>query len=126
MPPKINPKYIPKSLSESDKKKQIKSIREKKDRPKLDYKTKRSQWVIKFENKYKTKINDFNFISKNIIRRTGINKIISKGRGAYYSSGSRVNTTPESWSLSRLASVVMNGPARAVDIKIWNEYKIVD
>ena len=33
---KINPKYVPKSLSESDKKKQIKSIKEGTDRPKTD------------------------------------------------------------------------------------------
>ena len=35
MQPKINTKYVPKSLTASDKKKQIKSIKEKKDRPKV-------------------------------------------------------------------------------------------
>ena len=49
---KINPKYVPKSLSESDKKKQIKSIKEGTDRPKTDYKTKRSSHVVAFEKKY--------------------------------------------------------------------------
>ncbi len=38
MPPKkINPKYVPKSLTPADRKKQIKSIKEGKDRPKTDY-----------------------------------------------------------------------------------------
>ena len=63
------------------------------------------------------------FISKNIISKTGIDKILAKGRGAYYSSGSRPNQTPESWARARLASVIMNGPARKVDIDIWNKYK---
>jgi len=120
---KINPKYVPKGLSASDKKKQIKSIKEKTDRPKTDYPTKRSSHVVAFEKRYGVKINDDNFISKNIISKEGIDQILSKGRGAYYSAGSRPNTTPESWSRARLASVIMGGPARSVDKKIWDKYK---
>tara|TARA_Y100000361_G_scaffold49298_1_gene42811 strand:- start:1001 stop:1378 length:378 start_codon:yes stop_codon:yes gene_type:complete len=124
MPPKINPKYVPKSLTPSDKKKQIKSIKEKKDRPKVkSFTSKRSGWVKKFEDKYGTKISDYSFISKNIISKTGIDKILDKGRGAYYSSGSRPNQTAESWSRARLASVIMGGPARKVDKDIWTKYK---
>tara|TARA_R100000951_G_scaffold79701_1_gene67568 strand:- start:52 stop:441 length:390 start_codon:yes stop_codon:yes gene_type:complete len=128
MPPKpskmkINPKYVPKELSKEDKKKQIKSIKEKKDRPKVDYKTKRSSHTVKFEKKYGTKITNDSFISKNIISQTGINKILSKGRGAYYSAGSRPNTTAEQWARARLASVIVGGKARAVDIDIWQKYK---
>lgn len=120
---KINPKYVPKSLSENDKKKQIKSIKEGKDRPKTDYKTKRSSYVVSFEKKYGEKITNDSFISKNIISKTGIDEILSKGRGAYYSSGSRPNTTAESWARARLASVIVNGPARKVDDAIWKKYK---
>ena len=120
---KINPKYVPKSLSESDKKKQIKSIKEGKDRPKTDYKTKRSSYVVSFEKKYGEKISNDSFISKNIISKTGIDQILSKGRGAYYSAGSRPNTTAESWARARLASVIVGGPARKVDQKIWDKYK---
>jgi hypothetical protein len=124
MPPKINTKYVPKSLSPADKKKQIKSIKDKTDRPKLkSFKSKRSQYVIQFENKYNTKITDKQFIYKNIISKVGVDKILSKGRGAYYSSGSRPNQTSISWSNARLASVIMNGPARKVDKDIWNKYK---
>ena len=131
MPPKKDPesglpkKYVPKSLSKEDRKKQIKSIKEEKPRPKVEsFKSKRSSNVVKFEKKYKTKISDFNFISKNIIKKKGIDEIIAKGKAAYFRSGSRPNQTPTSWSLARLASVIMNGPARKVDMKIWNKYKI--
>lgn len=125
MPPKkINPKYVPKSLTPSDRKKQIKSIKEGEDRPKVkSFTSKRSGWVKKFEDKYGTKINDYKFISKNIISKVGIDKILDKGRGAYYSSGSRPNQTAESWAKARLSSVIMNGPARKVDKDIWNKYK---
>jgi len=122
---KIPKKYIPKSLTPEDKKKQIKSIKEKTDRPKVkSFTSKRSSLVEKFEKKYGTKINDFKFISKNIIKQKGIDEIMSKGRGAYYSSGSRPNQTSTSWALARLAGVIMNSPARKVDMKIWEKYKI--
>tara|TARA_R100000388_G_scaffold94900_2_gene84080 strand:+ start:1519 stop:1899 length:381 start_codon:yes stop_codon:yes gene_type:complete len=126
MPPKINPKYVPKSLTPADKKKQIKSIKEGKPRPKVEsFKSKRSSNVVAFEKKYGKKINDFNFISKNIIKKKGIDEIIAKGKAAYFSSGSRPNQTPTSWALARLAAVIMkDGPARKVDRKIWDKYKI--
>ena len=122
---KIPKKYVPKSLTAEDRKKQIKSIKEKTDRPKVkSFTSKRSPLVEKFEKKYGTKINDFKFISKNIIKQKGIDEIMAKGRGAYYSSGSRPNQTPTSWALARLAGVIMNSPARKVDMKIWEKYKI--
>jgi len=117
--------YVPKTLTKEDKKKQIKSIKDKKDRPKLEsFKSKRSSHVIKFEKKYKTKITDEKFINDNILKKQGQLEILKKGMGAYYSSGSRPNQTPESWAYARLASVIMNGPARKVDMKIWEKYKL--
>ena len=124
MPPKINPKYVPKSLTPADKKKQIKSIKDKTDRPKVkSFTSKRSSHTVAFEKKYGTKITDDTFITKNIISKAGMDQILKKGVGAYYSSGSRPNQTPGSWSRARLASVIMGGKARQVDSKIWNEYK---
>jgi hypothetical protein len=121
---KIPKQYVPKSLSREDTIKQIKSIKEGKDRPKVDsFKSKRSSHVVKFEKKYGTKITDDDFISKNIISKTGITKILSKGRGAYYSSGSRPNQTADSWARARLASVITGGAARKVDKDIWEKYK---
>ena len=118
-------KYVPKSLSPEDRKKQIKSIESKtiKDRPKVKYPYKRSSHVVKFEKKYGKKITNDSFISKNIISKTGIDKILSKGRGAYKNNASRPNTTMEQWARARLASVIMGGKARQVDKAIWDKYK---
>jgi len=121
---KLPKKYVPKGLSKEDKKKQVKSIKEGTDRPKVDFKTKRSSHVIKFENKYNKKINDFSWISKNLLKREGINKIISKGEGAYYSAGSRPNTSARQWALARLASALTGGSAAKVDKNILDEFKI--
>ncbi len=120
----IPKKYVPKSLSAKDKKAQVKSIVEGKKRPKVDsFKSQRSSHVITFEKKYGYKISNLSRISKEIITRAGINKILDKGRGAYYNGGSRPNQTAASWSLARLASVIMGGKARQTDIDIWNKYK---
>ena len=47
-----------------------------------------------------------------------LKEIVRKGEGAYYSSGSRPNQTPQSWGLARLASAVTGGKAAAVDYNI--------
>ena len=120
----INKSYL-EGLKGYERRKQIKSILEGKDRPKVKgFKSKRSSWAKKFEDKYGKKITDLDFISKNIIKREGINKILSKGKGAFYSAGSRPNQTAFSWAYARLGSVLMNGPARKVDKSIWDEYKL--
>jgi len=124
MTKKIKKEYVPNSLSASDRKKQIKSIKDKTERPKVKFETKRSSWVEKFENKYGYKINQKAKIAKEIISKEGIEQILSKGKGAYYSAGSRPNQTATSWSLARLASVILGGPARRIDKKIWEKYKI--
>ena len=125
MPPKKIPtQYAPKSLGKEDRKKQIKSIKEGKDRPKVEsFKSKRSGHVANFEKKYGYKITNDSRITKEIISKTGIDKILSKGRGAYYSAGSRPNQTPESWARARLASVILGKNARKVDKAIWDKYK---
>tara|TARA_R100000654_G_scaffold2043_1_gene7484 strand:+ start:1795 stop:2205 length:411 start_codon:yes stop_codon:yes gene_type:complete len=120
---KVPKEYVPKGLSKADKKKQEKSILEGKKRPKVDFKNKRSGHAERFEKKYGYKISNLSRVSKEIISREGINQILSKGRGAYYSAGSRPNQTAQSWALARLASVIMGGNARRVDSKIWNKYK---
>tara|TARA_R110000765_G_scaffold393776_1_gene487208 strand:- start:2 stop:394 length:393 start_codon:yes stop_codon:yes gene_type:complete len=118
----IPDKYV-KGLKGKDLEKQIKSIFEGTIRPRTKAPQKRSSYVIKFENKYGKKITDEEFIHKNIITRTGQRKIKEKGMGAYYSGGSRPNQTPSSWAFARLASVIVGGPARKVDKKIWDKYK---
>ena len=121
---KVPKRYVPKGLTKEDRKKQEKSILEGKARPKVEsFKSQRSSHAEKFEKKYGKKISNLSWISKNIISRTGIDKILDKGRGAYYSSGSRPNQTAQSWALARLASVIMGGNARKVDKAIWDKYK---
>lgn len=44
-----------------------------------------------------------------------LREIVRKGEGAYYSSGSRPNQTPQSWGLARLASALTSGKAATVD-----------
>lgn len=111
-----NKKYVPKTLTEKDKQTQKKSIREKTERPKLEsFKSKRSPFVERFEKKYGFKITDKSKIAKSLMTMTGINKVLEKGRGAYFSSGSRPNQTKDSWAFARLASVLLFGKAANVD-----------
>lgn len=118
-----NKKYVPPSLTKSDKKKQIKSIKEQTIRPKLDsFKSKRSNHVIKFEKTYGYKITEKSKIAKDLLSMTGIKKVIEKGQAAYYTGGSRPNQTPASWSNARLASVLTFGKAATVDKDILLKY----
>ena len=61
--------------------------------------------------------------NKQLSKATGcsvkaLKKIVNKGEGAYFSSGSRPNQTPQSWGIARLASAVTGGKAAVVDYKI--------
>jgi hypothetical protein len=122
---RIPRKYIPKGLTKKDKEKQLKSIFEGTKRPKLDSAPpkKRSPFVERFQKKYGRPITDLEWIDKNLLAREGIDQVLKKGRGAYFTSGSRPGVTASQWAYARLASVLLNGKARKVDKKIWNKYK---
>jgi hypothetical protein len=49
---------------------------------------------------------------------SALKKIVQKGEGAYFSSGSRPNQTAHSWGYARLASAITGGNAAAVDFSI--------
>jgi len=53
--------------------------------------------------------------------KAALAKIINKGEGAYFSSGSRPNQTGQSWGIARLASAITSGKAAAVDYNILEE-----
>lgn len=58
--------------------------------------------------------------SKKLSKKTkctlkGLREIVAKGKGAYYSSGSRANQTPSSWGIARLASALTGGPSSKYD-----------
>jgi hypothetical protein len=56
--------------------------------------------------------------------KKGFEEIYDKGKGAFYSSGSRPNQTPESWGKARVASVLVGGASRNIDKAIVEKYKI--
>jgi hypothetical protein len=134
-------RYIPKSLSESDKKKQKKQLDKstqdyKKgkytDRKKLEsFKGKKSSYTQEVKEKLGLPMN-FDKVADKLTKTKkrekellkGFEEIYDKGKGAFYSSGSRPNQTPESWGKARVASVLVGGPSRKIDKKIVEKYKI--
>ena len=50
-----------------------------------------------------------------------LKKIVSKGEGAYFSSGSRPNQTAQSWGYARLGSAITSGKAAVIDYGILEE-----
>jgi hypothetical protein len=126
-------KYLPKRLSKKDKAKQKKQLKKSRvaykkgiyiDRkPLKSFKNKKSQHLINAEKIYK--LNKI-VINNNLAKKTGcsikaLNKIVKKGIGAYYSSGSRPSQTQYSWGIARLASSITGGKAAAVDYNILEE-----
>jgi len=135
------PKRYTAGLSKEDIKKQKKQLDKstsdyKKgkltDRKKLDsYKPKKSNYVESVKEKTGLPINIDKLadkFSRSEKRKKellkGMEEIIDKGKGAYYSSGSRPNQTPDSWGKARLASVLVGGPSRKIDKKIVDKYDI--
>ena len=128
------PKKYTKGLSRKDKKKQIKYIKTAKkqyknkkyiDRPKLkSYKNKSSSWTKLFKDKYGniTKLKDISKATD--IPKKALMAVLKKGRGAYYSSGSRPNQTAESWAKARMYSYIMGGPTRKYDKEITKKYNV--
>lgn len=122
----LNKKYVPSSLTPSQKQKQVKSIKEQKPRPKLKgVPSRRSQYTIKAERyfgKGNTSVSD---IAKKLkIPTTGLYAIKKKGEKAYFTSGSRPNQTPQSWGYARLFSVLFGGKARNIDKEEVKKYNI--
>lgn len=76
--------------------------------------TPRSSHAATFERRHGYKISDLSKVRRDF-PDTDVDKILSKGRAAYASSGSRPNVTPEQWAKARLASVLTGGKALRVD-----------
>ena len=134
-------RYIPKSLSKEDKEKQKKQL----DKSTSDYKkgkfTERKK-LSSFKSKpsgYVEKVKDKSGVPMNYekvadkLTKTDKRKkelvkafeeIGDKAKGAYYSSGSRPNQTPESWAKGRVASVLTGGASRKIDKKIVDKYNV--
>jgi hypothetical protein len=123
-------RYLPKKLTKKDKNKQFKMlIKSKKLYKKHKYYTRKN--ISSYKNKKSNHISNARKIyniknispNKELAEKTGckisaLKQIVKKGEGAYYSSGSRPNQTPQSWGLARLASSLTSGKAAAVDYDI--------
>jgi hypothetical protein len=89
-------------------------------KPLSSYKNKTSNHIVNAERMYGVK----NVLpNKELSLKTGcpvsaLKAIVRKGEGAYYSSGSRPNQTPQSWGIARLASAITGGKAAKVDFHI--------
>lgn len=123
-------RYVPTRLSKKDKRKQRRELNKSKraykkgkyyTRKKVkSFKTKESPHVTKAKKIYGIKNISAN---TNLAKKTGcsistLSKIVKKGQGAYFSSGSRPNQTGYSWGRARLASSITGGKAAAVDFKM--------
>ena len=123
----INLKYIPNELTKKDRILQTKMLLKSKqmynksiyyNRKTLkSYSNKKSPHILKAKQIYK--VNKIS-ATKDLVKATGCSKkallkIINKGEGAYYSSGSRPNQTAKSWGLARLASSITSGKAAVKD-----------
>jgi hypothetical protein len=130
---KIPIRYLPRNLTETDQKKQVRSLLKSRKMYKSNkyytrknipsYTSKESQHI-----KNARKIYNVENVAPNeeLAQKTGctitaLNEIVRKGEGAYYSSGSRPNQTPQSWGLARLASSITGGKSAAVDYNILKE-----
>jgi len=127
---KFPKRYLPKGLTKKDKKSQFNMLLKSKKLYKKNkyytrkqlssYKNKKSNHILNARKIY----NIQNIApNKELAQKTGctlsaLNQIVKKGEGAYYSSGSRPNQTPQSWGLARLASSLTAGKAAAVDYDI--------
>jgi predicted S18 family serine protease len=131
IPVRVPVRYVPRTLSRKDRRKQIAML-------------KRSRRMYKRGKYYgrTTKLRSYPHVASNhtdVARRmyrvdrvvpsaalaaaTGcsvgaLHKIVKKGEGAFYSSGSRPNQTPQSWGYARLASAITGGKAAGVDYAI--------
>jgi glutaredoxin len=123
-------RYIPKNVTQKDKKIiKFELIKSKKNYKKGIYYTRKN--IHSFKSKTSKHIDraikvykvDSIIPNKELSKKTGcsvksLKKIVNKGMGAYYSSGSRPNQTPQSWGRARLASAITGSKASSIDFDI--------
>ena len=126
-------RYLPKRLSSKDNKTQSKMLLKSKRmyrkgkyytrKPVKSFVSKTSSYILKARKMYGVeKIGATNELAKKTgCSKSSLAKIINKGAGAYFSSGSRPNQTAQSWGLARLASSITAGKAAAVDYDILDK-----
>lgn len=126
-------RYVPTTLSRKDRVRQGKMLRKSRKlyKQRVFYTRKR---VSSYNNKTSQHITNAKRIynidnvipNRELATATGcsisaLKKIVKKGEGAYYSSGSRPNQTAHSWGYARLASSITSGKSASVDYKILED-----
>ena len=124
---KINVRYLPKKLTKKDRRKQKQMLMKSRRLYKKgiyytrkrvkSFTSKKSRHIVNAEKMYNVdKIGATDELAKATkCSKSALAKIINKGMGAYFSSGSRPNQTAKSWGLARLASAITHGKSAKVD-----------
>jgi len=126
-------RYLPSTLSPGDKQRQAKYLKQSRraykngkadrflTRKKVkSFVSKESPHIVNARKMYRvSKIKP----TRELARATkcslkGLKRMVNKGKGAYFSSGSRPNQTAHSWGYARMASAITGGKASAVDYHI--------
>jgi len=130
---KIPIRYAPKNLTQRDRKQQLQQLAKSRRMYKRgkyytrkrvpSFKSRKSNHLSRARTLYGV---DKIAPSEELARATGcsveaLEKIVNKGEGAYFSSGSRPNQTAQSWGYARLASSITSGNAAIVDYHIIEE-----
>ena len=123
-------RYVPRRLTQKDRNLQSRMLLKSRNLYKKkvyytrkqvkSFKSKPSQHINRARKLYNVKKIG---ATRELAKKTGcsksaLEKIINKGEGAYFSSGSRPNQTAQSWGIARLASAITSGKAAAVDYNI--------
>jgi len=126
-------RYAPKRLTRKDRKKQMAALRRSRrlykkgeyyKRPTIkSFKSRKSRHLEHARQLYG--VADMS-ITPTLAKRTKcsmktLRKIVKKGEGAYYSSGSRPSQTAQSWGYARLASALTGGNSSIVDYHLLVE-----
>jgi hypothetical protein len=129
----ITLRYLPKRLSRKDKKTQTQMIQKSRKmykkgvyytrKPVKSFSTKTSKHILAARKMYNVETigPTLELAAKSGCSLDSLKKIVSKGEGAYFSSGSRPNQTAQSWGNARLASALTAGKAGAVDYNILHD-----
>lgn len=127
---KVPKRYIPPTLTRKNKRKQARALQKSRKlykrgiyytRPAIaSFRTRKSDHVTRAKQLYSV---DSITPSKALATATGcsvdaLRRIVRKGEGAYFSSGSRPSQTAQSWGIARLASAISGGKSAAVDYAI--------
>ena len=120
--------YLPKTLSQKDRREQIGNIKKSRkaythgefaERSQLgSFHSRRSPHVKRAEKLYHKSFSGLLADGVPGCKWSKLKEILKKGKGAFYSSGSRPNQTQASWANARLASAISGGKAAVVDQNI--------